>query len=149
VGHQLRLERWFDAPPEVVFDAFLDRRAQFGDEGRAQVESELDLRVGGTWTVVSRWPGGEPDRETSLFSEVDRPRRLVYRHSILVGGWGRSVDTTVTVTFEEHNGGTLFTLLQAGFESQEVRDAFGSHAPGVLDALRRAVAAKLADRQER
>jgi uncharacterized protein YndB with AHSA1/START domain len=84
-----------------------------------------------------------------VFSEVDRPRRLAYRQSIYSGEWGRSVDTTVTVTFEEHNGRTRFTLLQAGFESQELRDAFASHAPGVLDALRRAVTAKLRDRQRR
>jgi uncharacterized protein YndB with AHSA1/START domain len=149
VGHELRLERLFDAPPEVVFDAFLDRRAQFGEKGRAQVESELDLRVGGTWTVVYGWRGAEADRETSVFSEVDRPRRLVYRHSIFSGEWGRSVDSTVTVNFEEHNGRTLFTLLQTGFESQEVRDAFNSHAPAFLDSLQRAVAAKLGDRQGR
>jgi Activator of Hsp90 ATPase homolog 1-like protein len=96
VGHELRLERLFDAPPEV-----------------------------------------------------DRPRRLVYRHSIFSGEWGRSVDSTVTVNFEEHNGRTLFTLLQTGSESQEVRDAFNSHAPGFLDSLQRAVAAKLVDRQGR
>jgi hypothetical protein len=55
----------------------------------------------------------------------------------------------VTVNLEEHNGRTLFTLLQTGFESQEVRDAFNSHAPGLLDSLQRAVAAKLGDRQGR
>jgi hypothetical protein len=34
----------------------------------------------------------------------------------------------VTVTFEEHDGRTLFTLRQSGFQSQEVRDACNSHA---------------------
>ena len=140
--YDLTIERLFDAPPEVVFDAFLDREAQFGGEWGATIESDLDLRVGGTWTVVYGWRGAEPDRESSVFSEVDRPRRLVYRQSIFSGEWARSVDSTVTVMFEERNGKTLFRMLQTGFESDEVRDAFKDHAPGVRDGLGCAVAAR-------
>jgi uncharacterized protein YndB with AHSA1/START domain len=149
VGYELRVERLFDAPPETVFDAFLDRRAQFGGEWGAIIESDLDLRVGGTWTVVYGWRGAEPDRESSVFSDVDYPRRLVYRQSIFSGEWGRSVDSTMTVTFQERNGKTLFTMLQTGFETEEVRDAFKDHVPGVLEGLQRAVAARTGDHGER
>ena len=144
MGHELRIERLFDAPPEIVFDAFLDRRAQFGGAWGATIESDLDLRVGGRWTVVYRWRGAEPDLETSVFSEIDPPRRLVYRQSIFSGEWGRSIESTVSVTLEERDGRTLFTMVQTGFESAEVRDAFKDHAPGVLDGLERAVVARTA-----
>jgi uncharacterized protein YndB with AHSA1/START domain len=50
--HELRLERLFDAPPEVVFAAFVDPDAQqelFADppgRGWTVLKSEIDLRVG-------------------------------------------------------------------------------------------------------
>ena len=55
--YDLRIERLFDAPPEVVFDTLVDPDAQaelFNDqvEGWKLWEFEIDLRVGGTWTIV-------------------------------------------------------------------------------------------------
>src|SRR5438034_9414032 len=58
MSYELRMERLFDAPPEVVFDAFVDPDAQgelyADDEGdpRWVVESEMDLRDGGTWSIA-------------------------------------------------------------------------------------------------
>ena len=55
--YELKIERLFDAPPEVVFDTLVDPDAQeelFNDqvEGWKLWEFEIDLRVGGTWTIV-------------------------------------------------------------------------------------------------
>lgn len=80
--HQLRLERLFEAAPEIVFEAFIDSDAHkelYADAPEWIVESECDLRVGGRWTISFGPPDGEPARETNVFEEVDRPRRLVYR----------------------------------------------------------------------
>jgi uncharacterized protein YndB with AHSA1/START domain len=55
MSHDLRLERVYDAAPEVVFDAFTDPDAQkelYADAPDWVVESEIDLRVGGRWTIV-------------------------------------------------------------------------------------------------
>jgi uncharacterized protein YndB with AHSA1/START domain len=148
--YELRIERLFDAPPELVFDTLVDPGAQeelFADQvpGWSLRESEIDLRVGGTWTIVfgPAEGGGEPDRLTSVFTEVDRPRRLVYDLSMFVGEWGRTIDSTVTYTFEEQDGKTLLTIVQSGFESEEDRDAYMDGAPGFLDSLQRAVAARV------
>jgi uncharacterized protein YndB with AHSA1/START domain len=52
--YELRLERLFDAPPEVVFDTLVDPAAQEelfagpAEGGFSLLESEIDLRVGGT-----------------------------------------------------------------------------------------------------
>ena len=78
--YDLRIERLIDAPPGAVFDAFLDPDAQgelYGDETDPTwtVESELDLRVGGTWTIAFGPAGKEPYRETNVFEEIDRPNR--------------------------------------------------------------------------
>ena len=49
MSHDLRLERVYDAAPEVVFDAFTDPEAQkelYADAPDWVVEAECDLRVG-------------------------------------------------------------------------------------------------------
>jgi hypothetical protein len=40
------------------------------------------------------------------------------------------------------DGKTLVTLVQGGFESEELRDSYLSGAPGFLDAFERAVASR-------
>jgi uncharacterized protein YndB with AHSA1/START domain len=147
--HELRIERVLDAPPELVFDTLVGPDAQ-EDLYNGQLEGwgllswEMDLREGGTWTIVfgPQDGSGEPDRLTSVFTEVDRPRRLSYDLSMFVGEWGRTVDSSVTYTFEERDGGTLLTIVQSGFESREVRDSYLDGVPGFLDSLERVVASR-------
>lgn len=151
--YELKIERLVDAPPELVFDTYVDPEAQdelFSDqvEGWRLLESEIDLRVGGTWTIVfgPADEAGEPDRIRSVFTEIDRPHRLAYDLTMYVGEWGRSVDFTESITFDEQDGKTLVTIVQGGFESEADRDAFMSGTPGFLDSLERVVAARVADR---
>jgi uncharacterized protein YndB with AHSA1/START domain len=149
--HELRIERLLDAPPELVFDTLVGPDAQEelynGQvEGWVLLSWEMDLREGGTWTIVfgPEDGSGEPDRLTSVFTEVDRPRRLSYNLSMFVGEWGRTVDSSVTYTFEDRDGGTLLTIVQSGFETKEIRDSYLDGAPGFLDSLERVVASRAA-----
>jgi uncharacterized protein YndB with AHSA1/START domain len=144
--YELKIERLFDAPPELVFDTLVDPDAQeelFNDqvEGWGLLESEIDFRVGGAWTIVFGPADGSgvADRLTNVFTEIDRPRRLAYDLSMFVGEWGRTVDSTVTYTFEEQDGKTLLTIVQSGFETEKDRDAYMSGTPGFIDSLQRAV----------
>lgn len=146
--YELRIERLFDAPPDLVFDTLVDPDAQSeifsnGPPGYSLLESDIDLRVGGTWTVVFGPAEGEPDRLTYVFTEIDRPHRLVADLSMFIGDWGRTVDSTVAFTLEEQDGKTLVTLVQSGFESEEVRDSYLSGAPGFLDSLQKAVSSRV------
>jgi uncharacterized protein YndB with AHSA1/START domain len=146
VTYDLKIERLIDSSSEAVFDAFLDPDAQkilYNNEEETDwtVESELDLRVGGTWTIVFGKAGEEPFRETNVFTEVDRPRRLVYTSTMFKGRYGGSFDTTVTVTFEDRDGKTLLTILQTGFESRDERDMIQGGWPSILDVLERVVGA--------
>ncbi|HEY5861210.1 MAG TPA: SRPBCC domain-containing protein [Actinomycetota bacterium] len=140
--YELRLERLYDAPPEVVFDAFTDPANQAelhgeGTEGWAIQRAETDVRVGGTSTYSMGPEGVEPDIETRVFTVVDRPHRLVFRHSMKVAEWGgRSVDTEMTLTFEDQDGKTLLTMVQTGFEREEDRDDFMGGWPDYLDTLK-------------
>jgi len=151
--YDMKIERLFDAPPELVFDTMVDPEAQpeiFADEvpGWNLWEWEIDLRVGGEWTFVYGLAdrSGEPDRNTSVFTEIDRPRRLAYRSSMFVSEWGRAVDYTETVTFEERDGKTLVTIELTDLELEKDRDAFVGGLPGYLEAVERVVANRMAER---
>jgi uncharacterized protein YndB with AHSA1/START domain len=151
--YDMKIERLFDAPPELVFDTMVDPEAQpeiFADEvpGWNLWEWEIDLRVGGEWTFVFGLAdrSGEPDRNTSVFTEIDRPRRLAYRSSMFVSQWGRAVDYTETVTFEERNGKTLVTIELTDLELEKDRDAFMGGIPGYLEAVERVVANRMSER---
>ena len=141
----LRLERVYDATPEVVFDAFTDPNAQkelYADAPDWIVVSKCDLRLGGRWTIAFGPPGSEPARETNVFLVVERPRRLVYTSSMRLPD-GSIVDTAMQVTFEEDDGGTRVTIVQRGFATTERRDEFSAGWAMILDELGRVVAARV------
>jgi len=139
--YELRLERIFDAPPEVVFDAFVDpaNQAELHGEGRSGWtihRAETDVRVGGTSVYAMGPDGVAPDIETRVYSAVERPHRLVFDHTMEVEEWGRSVHTEMTLTFEDQDGKTLLTMVQTGFETETDRDDFLGGWPAYLDTLK-------------
>jgi uncharacterized protein YndB with AHSA1/START domain len=134
----IRLQRVVDATPDVAFRDWVDadtRRSWYApDEGSTVAESRTDLRVGGTYAVVVVGPAGEPKyREEGVFEVVDPPHRLVYQQIMRLPD-GSSVETRVTVTFEEHESKTLLTLLDEGYPTEEQRDEFERGWPDFLDA---------------
>ncbi|MGA5760333.1 SRPBCC family protein [Nonomuraea bangladeshensis] len=137
---QLRVSRVLPATPEEVFDAYTDAEKQkiwfsILDETPGFVEIDVDLRVGGRQTAV--W-GPDPEtlfRETQTFLVIDRPHRLV-TESVGASPDGMTMTTTVEVTFEEHDGGTLLTVVQSGFPAAEMRDFFVREVwAGALDRI--------------
>ena len=144
MSHDLRLERTYDAAPEVVFDAFTDPEAQqerYADAPDWIVEATCDLRVGGRWTIAFGPPGDTPARETNVFQVVDRPRRLVYASTMAMPD-GSNIDTRMEVTFEEEAGRTRLTIVQRGFPTPERREEFAGGWSSILDRLLRVVVAQ-------
>ena len=97
--------RTFDAPRERVFEAFSDpaRLARWwGPKGFTNTFEEFDLRPGGRWRFLMHGPGGADFPNESVFVEVVRPERIVFRH--LSGH--RFV---MTMTLAEQGGGTRLT----------------------------------------
>ena len=154
MSYELRLERLYDAPPEVVFDAFTDPATQVELHGLDQRgwkihRAETDLRVGGTATYVMGPEGEEPDTETRVFTVIDRPHRLVFTHSMQIAEWdGRVVETEMTITFEDRDGKTLLTMVQTGFESEQDRDDFMGGWPTYLETLKGVVTTQLKTRHD-
>jgi uncharacterized protein YndB with AHSA1/START domain len=144
MSHDLRLERVYRAPPELVFDAFTDPDAQkelYADAPDWIVEADCDLRVGGRWTVTFGPPGATPARESNVFQVVDRPRRLVYASTMTMPD-GSTIDTGMEVTFQPEDGGTRLTIIQRGFPTARLRDEFEGGWASILDGLGRVVTAR-------
>jgi uncharacterized protein YndB with AHSA1/START domain len=139
----MRLQRIFDAPPEVVFDALIDpehhEELHVPEEWRL-VESRMDLRVGGVWTMVVEGQDGERFSIKYVFTEIDRPHRLRFKMSMTVAG--ETIDSVLDITFEDQSGRTLFALVQGGFKTKEERDSFESGAPGFLEKFQAVVTAR-------
>jgi uncharacterized protein YndB with AHSA1/START domain len=147
VTYDLRVERIYDAAPEMVFDAFTDPEAQqemYADEPDWIVRSECDLRPGGRWTIEFGPPSGRPSRETCVFEVVERPRLLVFRSTMSMPD-GSSIATRTRVTFTATaSGQTRLTVAQTGFPAAGPRDEFTEGWGGILAGLSRVVAARTA-----
>ena len=145
--HDLRVERVYDAGPELVFGAFTDPEAQreiYADEPDWIVRSECDLHVGGRWTIEFGPPAGPPSRETCVFEIIERPRLLVFRSTMSMPD-GSSLSTRTHVTFTETaTGQTRLTVVQTGFPAAGLRDEFTEGWGGILAGLSRVVAARTA-----
>jgi uncharacterized protein YndB with AHSA1/START domain len=149
VTHELKLERLVDAPPDVVFDAYVDPDAQhdlYADAPEWLVESQCDLRVGGRWSITFGPPGSAPARETNVFEQIERPRLLVYASTMMMPD-GSSFDTRVHVTLEEANGKTRMTLVQSGFATAELRDEISGGWASILEGFERVARARAAGRE--
>jgi len=75
--------RLIDAPRERVFEAFRDpdHLAQWwGPKGFTSTFHEFDPRPGGVWRFVMHGPDGADYPNKSVFVEVVKPERIVFRH---------------------------------------------------------------------
>ena len=107
---EIVLSRVFDAPRELVFDAWTDPvhiAEWWGPNGFTTTLHEMDVRVGGRWRFVMHGPDGIDYPNEVIYTEVLRPERLVYDHG---SGTDDSDRFEATVTFVERAGKTEITL---------------------------------------
>lgn len=128
MSYEIRVERLLGTTPEVAFHQWVSpegRKQWFqGDESNWEVEAETDLRVGGTYWVTWGPRDDVPWREEGTFIEVESPARLVYdARTTPPASEGEPLVTRVTITFEDRGGKTLLTLVEAGYPTEEMRDA--------------------------
>ena len=119
---EIRITRVFDAPAELVFDAWttsdIVKRWWAGDRGEV-TEAQVDLRIGGRWRWVMTTNGGFEVAFFGEYREIDRPHRLVKTEVFELVPDAEAVSTT---TFEEVDGVTTMTILTR-FPNQQHRDA--------------------------
>ena len=118
------ITRIFDASRELVWTAITDPKhvAQwYGGLGFTNPVCEMDLRPGGTWHHVMQAPNGMQFTINSVFEEVVKPERLVWR-TIKDPNRNPAPPTSLnTITLKERGVQTEWMLV-ARFESIADRD---------------------------
>ena len=121
---EIVMTRLFDAPRELVFDAFtkphLIKRWLTGPDGWSLPVCEVDLKVGGKLRYVWRHKDGTDMGLNGSYREIKRPERIV--HVELFDEDWTGGEALVTTIFIAQGDQTLMrqTILYA---SREARDA--------------------------
>ncbi len=133
-SHELEAEQMIATDAEAAFAGFVEI---YEGEDRPDwiLSSEMDLRVGGEWTVELRPPGTEPSTEIRTITELDRPKRLAYSMTVRGHDSEEPVSTEVGLSFVSRAGGTLVKLAQRGFRSAEQAETFERSWPALLALL--------------
>jgi uncharacterized protein YndB with AHSA1/START domain len=118
---EIVLTRVFDAPRQLVFEAFTRPellKRWFGPRGWSLVVCEVDLKVGGGFRFVLRSPQGKDMGMRGVYREIVPPERSVHMESFddFPG------ESQVTAVFVEQAGKTTMTATIL-YPSKEVRDA--------------------------
>lgn len=123
-GRQMTITRVFDAPRELVWQAFTqpeELAAWFGTPPyKTPPETvSMDVRPGGKWTatMVSEEDGSKLPF-AGRYREVEEPQRLVFTFDDVNDPTNENVEVA-TVTFADLDGKTEVTLTQAGHMPEE------------------------------
>lgn len=136
----LRIERSYDAAPKEVFDAWTTpevlRRWWAVHPGGSTPVAEVDLRVGGRYRLSMEGPDGERHTVGGEYSEVDRPRRLVYSWQWELDSGEPGHISTVAVQFRDEGERTTVVLEHTGLPDSDSRDRHAHGWAACMDILR-------------
>jgi uncharacterized protein YndB with AHSA1/START domain len=141
----LRMERTFNAPARVVFDAWtsaevLRRWWPAGSDWETPV-AEVDPRVGGGLRLVMRSPDGEEFGGSGEYIEITPPERLVFTWT-WDGHEKHEGTQLVEVEFgEREDGTTAVVLTNRGLPDEESRRSHREGWAASFDNLDRVLAA--------
>jgi len=131
---ELVVTRTFDAPPRIVFEAWI--KAELFQRwwvpkscGLTLLSCELDVRVGGAYRLVFRHPAApEPIAVHGRYLEVTPPSRLIWTNEE-AGGNGQ----VTTLTLEERAGQTLLVMHDLYPSKEALDEAIGSGSTSGMD----------------
>jgi uncharacterized protein YndB with AHSA1/START domain len=120
----VRVEHDYKAPPETIFDAWLDSTlvARWMAPGSIKGSAQIDPRTGGQYRVMHSAGGKPVGGFDARIIEIDRPRRLVFAWGFLGpngergfvgpdGKRGANLDSRLTITFKPLPSGTRLLLV--------------------------------------
>lgn len=120
---EIRMTRVFDAPRALVFEAMTRPehiRRWWGclGDGYSVPVCENDLRPGGAWRYVNRFPGGEAAFH-GVNREIVAPERLVFTEIFEAFP---DTETVVTAVFTDEGEGRTRLTATVSYPSTLVRD---------------------------
>lgn len=122
---EIVITRTFDAPRELVWEAWTDPRHVvnwWGPQGFTTTIEKMDVRPGGVWKQTLHGPDGTDYANSSVFQEVVKPQRIVFNH----GGGKRGepgAHFESTWTFEALAKDRTRVTIRMVFPSAAERDA--------------------------
>ena len=133
----LQVERVVPAPPERVFEAWTTPEAikfWFGGTSTEIDEVQVDLRVGGRYTIRYVDESGTETVVTGKYLQIERPLRLIFSwtmksHQLIVD------ENTVTVEFQAVDEGTRLQLTHKPFLDPGLRQLHTQGWEACLEAL--------------
>ncbi len=124
-GRELIMSRTFDAPRELVFDAYSScehLKHWWGPKEWPMHECTMDFREGGSWHYCLRGPNeGDESWGIATYKEIHKPEKLVYKDhfSDKEGNINEEMPgMLITVRFIEENGQTRLQSTTL-FDSEE------------------------------
>lgn len=131
--YELKVDEVIEAAPAAVLDGFIE---MYGTNRPAWIHrSELDLRVGGSWTVDFGPPGPPAFHEERVITDYRPGHRLAYTMTATYQD-APPLHTTVEIDCEPLGDRTRVTLTQGAFAAIEQRDEFTSAWQDVLAHLK-------------
>ncbi|MEO6390554.1 MAG: SRPBCC domain-containing protein [Pyrinomonadaceae bacterium] len=134
---ELVIDRVFDAPPALVFDAWTQKDhliRWWGPDNFTLPFCEIDFRVGGEYRYCMRAPDGTDHWVWGTYRAIVPPERIVFTWDRKDPDGTPRSKSVVTVTFAEYLGKTRFRLHQGIFE---VIDDCSEHIGGWTECLNR------------
>ncbi|HEU4735540.1 MAG TPA: SRPBCC family protein [Solirubrobacterales bacterium] len=120
---EVRIERLFDAPREMVWEAYTDPELLcewLGPRRLTMTVQEMDVRSGGSYRYTHQSDEDGPFVFYGEFREVDPPRLLVQTFDFESNDLGPSLDR---VEFEPVGADRTRLVVTATFASVEARDS--------------------------
>lgn len=135
----LETSKLIAAPREKLFNAWLDPEmlAKFMMPGPDMTVPEVtsDATVGGRFKIVMR-AGDQDMPHSGTYKIIDPHNRIAFTWESAAS---TMEDSTVTIDFEDAEGGTNVRLHHVRFPSEEIRDNHNAGWGGILNALAAAV----------
>ena len=135
VKPSLTLKRRLNAPPEKVYAAWTEPAkiaTWFGPDAGPVTRAEIDLRVGGRYTVVFYTEDGEEHHVSGVYREVVPNEKLVFTWA-----WRTTPEreSLVTVQIKPDGDGSMLTLIHEQFFDEPARDRHDFGWTGSLNKL--------------
>lgn len=133
------LDRRYDAPVALLYQAFADEKAKsrwFGGGGEwALIDKRFDFRVGGKEHLSGRWKSGMVSAFDAIYLDIVPEQRIIYAYDMHLDGKHISV-SLATLLFAVDGDGSRLTITEQGAFLDGYDDA-GSREKGTRGLLER------------
>ncbi|QQE13678.1 SRPBCC domain-containing protein [Planctomycetota bacterium] len=138
---KLVIERVYQAPPRVVFDAWMkpELRKQWFTPKPGLVsctECVIDARVGGEYEITLDVGEGKQAVLRGKFLDIEEGKKIVFTSKACVEP-ADAEPSTCTVEFKQIAEGTHMTFTQVGFYSEETKRDQREGWNGCFDELKK------------